>query len=449
MEFLQVWSLRPGGVFSNELYTVSAGGANAFCHGPVTFKFIWDRDDAHPEPPPKTAIVKIETSATAWNGSGYGNANNGWASAIGPAVTMSASEYKVKSNPGESFTMTINPSASIGANGGFCSAQVKMTAFPVEVALTNITWFIPSETVQTEEEDPVAIEGPPWNGPPVALAPALPHILIGERTYATLSADPLAITSPFNWTITDNYFRAFSPSVPASTYAGPTFVQTDSASPLWSWNVATNKLCTATGSGQVQMPNNLYNPMVATVTDSFEVNVRRPEHSLQQLKVKRVASAYTEVINGLNMIGVSAGVECQQGAVFANSFPTGKYGFSQTITSSTRTPPPPGWTNPLLDCLDGGFPYPILKQEYLTTIDEAEYEDYPAHLFANGALPVTANDNFRLTVVFKANRLDAQWVPLVRTDWSWSGSTGGPYSGPTVGPWIQTTEHPSWTQVRY
>jgi hypothetical protein len=444
-----------GPVLVGNLLSISAGGANAFCHGPATFTFVWNRDAAKPEPPPLTAIVKIDTLATAWDNSGYGYSNNGWESALpGPFVSKSASEYVVKSNPGETFTMTANPASSIGPNGGFCTAQVEMNVIPVVVSLgANVQWWQSGViTAQTEEDEPVAVPGSPPS-PPVFQVPYTPHIMQSALAMGSLTAGSLGFKQPpvvgastYQWTIGEDYFLNWDPGTTspfsAPVFLGPSSVEVNTANPLWKWKGTQTKPATVQATGVVMMPN-VYNPAEATVVDNFTVEVVRPTISVgpltfdRQKPWERIVPPQSYQVETLANIEVGTVNQPLQAS-------SSKYAFAQVIKSSKRTG---FFVHPvIMGALDGDYPYLYRVQVYANG-HESQFEDSP-YQSAN-ILPVSAEDEFDLFLMYKSDASFSSWVPLARLEWSWKAKYGGTPSDFTQSssPWVPTALHPEWTSV--
>ena len=329
--------------------------------------------------------------------------------------------------------MSINPAASEGPMGTMVALTVNMSVVPVVANVTPLTWF----------------------GSPPA-----PHMLVGEAASATLSAQGIAFidstnsVSNYSWTIPGTYFYNFDPfHTPGPTYQDSSAVDLTLPSPTWHWKESTDTSnLTVKGQGTVSFPNNLYNPTTAVVQGQCKLELDRPTSTVNPLAFT-LAKPW---INGVPMSGggwssltIGADIDAAGGTLSTQAgFATGTYGFCQVISTSTRSAG--GAPSTVTSALDGTFPYAFNNQIYGIG-DSSRFHDSPYVTATNP--PLTANDNFIVTIMFKAASVNAQWVPVKNATWSWNADASqattipGLLGSHTCSAWADTLDHPTWTNI--
>lgn len=128
--------------FANGTYTGQAGGLTASCQGTMTFNYVWSSSG----PKPASIIVAMATSANYSGLSGACDDGNGDATTTHTysdhtTGVSSGIKYQVINAPGNSFSVTITPSASavkapaVAAN---CTVAVTVTVTNVVVTFDNV-----------------------------------------------------------------------------------------------------------------------------------------------------------------------------------------------------------------------------------------------------------------------------------------------------------------------
>ena len=167
------------------------------CSGQITVTFTWNQEGDPNSLPPEAVIVK-QTSSASWNGDS-GTCADGLGDAAVPSTggeTSSGVHYIARSNPGSSFQITVTPSATVSAGGGFQFGP------PVGGSCT-VTFSAQTYCVRM-----------PLNG--VVKIEQSYQILIGQKFSSTISFDPGSPTSAG-----DTYAWTLSGGDPFADYMAP------------------------------------------------------------------------------------------------------------------------------------------------------------------------------------------------------------------------------------
>jgi hypothetical protein len=432
--------------FVKGAYAARALGSGANASGTATYKFKWVRSLTKPEPPPLTAVVRIETKAFAI-GAGPTNdvtVNNGWKTFTDKNdVSSGATEYVVKTSPGEAFEMPISVSASGPAE---VRVSVRMEAYKVHAAITNCKWYVSSGTTPT------------------------PHVLVGERISGSLSVNTLSFipnteTETFyEWTVPGTIFKNWDPFAVVRQAVQPaydddftTHKDLKQASPVWYWKANATAHRTVVAQGKLNLSANKYCPKEPTVSDDFQVEVVRPKVSISQLAFTSPHAWIRDKISSSTFAHLGVDIVAPIGSVTvptAYSDKTGSggtYAFTQVIASWTRTLPGINNTLSISHQLDGTFPYAFNRSVYAVG-EQSKFYDTTS-ISSDSPPPLSAQGVFKVTIIYKPSSPGSCWVPLRSATWSWranatstgSTSSGTRYSGTrTSSKWSDTTDHPTW-----
>lgn len=438
--------------FANGSYSGSAWGNAASVTGTAVFKFKWEQNPAQPEPPPLAAIVRIEANSMVRDYTTIGFYSNGFQSwsLVGQLGGASASEYIVKESPGTSFQVSVPIHAMTGGVAGVSAlASVKVTAVPVAVSVSGVTWH--GETGQ----------------------PKTARILIGQRAVGALSAAGHPVTNSV-WTVPGTTFKDYDPTLlPATPNGNPNQLINMAPSdwqvpaPTWYWTAAADETLKPKVVATVSFPSNQYKPTSAQVSDECTLTVMRPISDVRDLYLSGTKPVLTSKSFGSNdpwrnWLNVETICDTRNGTVeLPNGFQTGgEYFFTQVIISSRRK-----WidlqnTAPhnevpkdedLRQALDAQFKYPFAQDSYNIGV-RANFEDYPAQ--HSKRIPLDVNDQFKTWIMFIPPGAGSKPVPVMTATWYWTAAVQTPYSsGDRLGAhgsteWQATGDHPGWKSVR-
>jgi hypothetical protein len=161
------------------------GPGTGDCTGQITATFTWNNGGDLNSLPPEAVIIK-QTSSASWAGDS-GACNDGLGDPAVPSAggqTSSGVHWIARSNPGNSFQITVTPSATVSAGGGFQFG-------PPEGGSCSVTFGVETYSVR------MAIHGVIPIGTDQAL-------LIGQKFSAEISLDPGSPTSAndtYAWTV--------------------------------------------------------------------------------------------------------------------------------------------------------------------------------------------------------------------------------------------------------
>lgn len=438
--------------FANGSYSGSAWGNAASVTGTAVFKFKWEQNPAQPEPPPLSAIVRVEASSMVRDYTTIGSYSNGYQSwnLVGQLGGASASEYFVKESPGNSFEVSVPIHATTGGVAGVSAlASVKVTAVPVAASVSGVTWH--GEIGQ----------------------PKTARILIGQKAVGALTTGGHPVTNSV-WTVPGTTFKDYDPTLlPATPSGAPNQLINMTASdwqvpaPTWYWTAAADEILKPKVAATVSFPSNQYKPQSAQVTDEFTVTVMRPISNVRQIWVNGSKPVLTSKSFGSadpwrNWLNVETSCDSREGTVaLPSGFQAGgEYFFTQIITSSRRqwvdlqnTPPHNEIPKDevLTQALDAEFTYPFAKRSYPIG-ERADFEDYPAQ--HSKRIPLDVNDQFKTWIMFIPPGAGSKPVPVMQSTWYWTAVVQAPYSpGDRLGEhsstaWQAASDHPGWKTVK-
>lgn len=447
------------------MYGYDSGGADF--QGTITTTFTWRPDNAGDLPP--TAVVIAEQGQTAMQCSSTSNATpttNTLDNDLGfPFVSTSRSSsgnsftdinaassgtrYKIKENPGQSFTITCSPNISIQGTGsinpeahgsGGASLTYQATATPLGVVL--------SGGIGTKNNR---------------------SFLIGQQVTGTVSTGGLTANG-FNWTASGNPFKNWqvsftSPSDSTAASLVPFGTQTQPSVTFY-YSQPAPQSTVATSVHLVVPPGAL--PAAGLDTTLSKTCVVDPPtwtigETTGTTRLKPASSPWYVAFDGASHT-YSTGLSLTAGIVWYGTVTTpAAYGsgggWNVTQLGKLHRVRSEDGTLQGLACndflaLDGSFGYdPVYPGLYSDTGSQQGSGDSPQDWFFSSTESLTINDNFTDYLMYRPPGAGSCFVPLENFTWFWKGQvlpdTSGGWrlfnAGGSSATGSQYPSHPIWS----
>lgn len=427
--------------------------ASAACSGTITATFTWQPSSTD-DPPPTDAVIAETafavagyagstpaTKAEADNSLGFPrniNTYNVSRHLDPPGGNCRGTRYSLKSNPGNTFTVTATPTATLTGAGssltpssnGSVGVSYEATATPLEVVLGG------------------------GIGPKNSKS-----FLIGQQVTGTVLTGGLT-ASGFNWSVDagspfSDYRVVWSSQTPNTTSATFTPLGTQTQ-PAVTFHF---KQASAGGvDANVSTPVNLAVPAGAlpaaglTATLTQQCHVDPPTKTIDvhigtvQLLPNPANPQYMGLVGAITPEGSNTGIYWRGTVTTPSQYGSGGGWNVTQLINPTRTRCVNGVTQKTANsgvlALDSQFGY---AGDFYTdnTVTPQGSQDFPRteYFVANSSL-YTANDSFNDYMMYLPNGAGSCYVPLRRFDWFWAGRA---QPGGSTGVWQLSNNNQGWS----
>ena len=448
--------------------TRTATSGSLQCSGEITATFTWQPSGTDDSPPDKVMIEEKSTTGVtgvAMPGAAPSQStlDNGLDFPVVPPTPVppyvpiipfggvsQGTRYKIKADPGTSFTVTCSPSISVSgtgsvnppANAGVAGdVRYKATALPLEVVLSG------GIGPQTDK-----------------------RFLIGQQVSATVATGGLQATS-FDWSVSDgepfkDYSVYYSPNATASHTTFETLGAENGSQLAFYFRKALFSGAQSTVSCDVHLAV----PVGAQPSEGFDVTLERdclvdkPSNTLavqtgttqgfpspaNPQAMRFYGGTYQGHVSGVLWAGtVTTPVIYGSGGGwnYTQLVTTGRVRDNAGITQS--------WSINGRSMLDTTFGYePVSPALYPDNGSEQVEGDAPAQGFIPNSSYLRVRDSFITYTLYKPPGAGSCFVPLKNLEWYWQGKAQPDSSGvwqisDTDGSWSFLDDfppHPMWTE---
>lgn len=404
-------------------YAPQPTSGNVTCSGAITVTYTWHANDSTDLPP--DCVIIGETCMAAYNSTfipptPQGQCDNGLEATSTPynssnaiSDSKSSARYQVKQNPGQSFTITCNPTASLSGQGasspgghstGGAYVHYRAIVYPARVTLTGVT---------------------PVNN--------TDNILIGQGCSANLVTTAPVMFQNYHWgTNNSSTFASFDRAPDDSwghvTYCDPAIWT--SANPSWFWFMEGDG--TVTGSADAYVSGQCIGSVAAhkalTVWTPYSKFIGIPgpiNYTANQASVIAGDSTRSGNDPGMKFIG-SVGTPY----MFTTNG-TGQWCFLQILDLDRVQhgfPSPIGIATHVNEALDKVFPYAGFFSADSTsgTHTENDTDDSPESKFISLVQSFSIHDTYKMYMLYDppyavGNELGKiEIVPIQSLIWHWN-----------------------------
>lgn len=463
------------------------GGFSPFfasCSGTITATFKWNASNSADVPPNNVIVEENSNAQAVYFGAvplriGSAAASNGLGTTPVTVVdagtggtlyttTCNGTKYTIKTNPGASFTMYGNPSATSSDGGGYCTAGFSYSAIP------HVVYFNLVGTMSSHPVDGVM------------------NIQIGQGCQGSMTAPGITFRN-YHWIVGGDTFKSY---VAHGYYSGAkstvTFMSAadwQQASPAWFWR--------SDGITTVQCTADAYdsnNNLIGSVGDAAAVDAWCPIYScgynagaayvwnrpLKGIWLQAINITPTGVASGMKWTGQAVPQDLFTG-YSGQSSGKGLWSWVQMIIPGGSYIVDPGVTHIYPDTgllgLDTSYPYAPDGGIMIDDNDNDGYKDdftlqsdgdSPGMSLDDTVSSAVGHSQFWTYMMYRpvANSVGNQWVPLHRIAWQWQANVTRPYNAlmnpanswaNAVLPWLVGTvtvtedarckTHPIWNRV--